>query len=134
MAVAPLAGASLVVTELAVAALAASVTSGDVAYYTPTGMVARKLVKSGTVVVQLASGKICPRASRPGAEVAIGLLFGTAQQGEPAHAITGYGVIVGGVIFDNLLPEGVPIAGIKTELDAGGTKFSWQTYVDSSEV
>jgi hypothetical protein len=94
----------------------------------------KKTVKSGTVMVATASGKIVPRANRAGAETAIGLLFGTATEGQPSHSLSGYGVIIGGVIYENLLPEGVPAAAVKTELDGAGTKFAWQVYADTTEV
>ena len=49
--------------------------------------------------------------------------------------LTGYGLIVGGVIHENLLPDATDTprtlaAPIKTELNAAGTGFAWRTYND----
>lgn len=92
-----------------------------------------KQIKAGTPMAQLASGKIVPYANRPGTETAIGLLYSTAIEGLESHAGSGYGVIIGGVVFENLLPEALS-GGIKTDLQAAGTGFAFQTYADSSEV
>lgn len=120
-------------TSLTVEALDAIIPTATTAVYTISKS-GNKAVPSGTVMAQLANGKVVPRAARPGAEVAIGLLWGTAIENLPSHAYSGYAIIVGGVIYENLLPEGAPIAGIKTELVNAGTGWLWQTYADSSEV
>ena len=49
-----------------------------------------------------------------------------------ADAKTGYGMIVGGVIYEDLLPE--TITSYKTELETNGTSWVWETYSDSREV
>lgn len=92
-----------------------------------------KFVKAGVPLVQLASGKVAPYANRPGTETAIGLLMSFADQNSRVDPVSGYGVIIGGVIYENLLPETLA-AGIKTDLATAGTGFSWQTYQDNREA
>lgn len=92
-----------------------------------------KFIKAGVPVVQLANGKIAPYANRPGTETAIGLLFDFADAASKNDALTGYAVLVGGVIYSNLLPETL-VAGVLTDLAAAGTGFNYQTYVDSREA
>ena len=91
-----------------------------------------KVIKAGTAMVQLANGKIVPRAIRPGTEEAIGLLISTADEKSQTDALTGYGIIVGGVIYENLLPEAV--ATYKTELNTNGYAWVWAVYQDSREA
>lgn len=121
-------------TTLTVAAIPTALVSGDTATYVgPNG---KRVLPAGTAVGEtLGSGKISPRVAST--NTAIGLLETTAVEGEAQAALSGYGVIVGGVVFENLLPDatGGPPAtlasGIKTELAAAGTGFSWQSYGDS---
>jgi hypothetical protein len=75
---------------------------------------------------------------------AIFLLATDAIRASTAAAKTGYGVIIGGTIFENLLPQaadqgptgvGIPAA-LKTALEAGRTAgenrgFAWRKYYDS---
>lgn len=89
-------------TALTVDALGTTIESGDVAHYPGTGA---KTLPAGKVVVELSGGKIAPRSDRPGSEVSMGILETVAIENEPSHALTGYGVIVGGVLYENLLPD-----------------------------
>lgn len=96
-----------------------------------------KVILAGTVMCELSSGKYVPRAARPGSETATGILWSTATEGAwsaNSDSLTGYGIIIGGVIYENLLPE--TITSYKSELQTAGvgTGFSWQTYADSREV
>lgn len=115
-------------TTLAVEALDAGIEDDDQATFLVTTSNSKSIV-AGTVMCQLSGGKIVPRAARPGSETAIGLLLTNANEANRSEAKTGYGVIVGGVIYETLLPE--TITSYKTELDAAGTAFSWQTYADN---
>lgn len=117
-------------TSLTVAALESAIESGDTATYLVSSSNA-KVIKAGTVMCQLSSGKIVPRANRPGSEEAIGLLISTAQENSKSDSLSGYGIIIGGVIYENLLPE--TITSYKTELETNGTSFAWQTYADNTE-
>jgi hypothetical protein len=118
-------------TSLVVEALDAQIESGDTASYIVSGSNA-KVIKAGTVMCQLSSGKMVPRVNRPGSEEAIGLLMTMAEEGNRSDALTGYGVIVGGVIYETLLPE--TITSYKTELETNGTSWVWAVYADTREV
>lgn len=95
-------------------------------------------VLAGTVMAELSSGKVVPRAIRPASETAIGLLESNASASDRSAALSGYGVIIGGAIFENLLPDangGSTISSTyKTELQTAGvgTGFAWFTYADDS--
>ncbi len=91
-----------------------------------------KVLKAGTVVCELGSGKIVPRVDAPGAEPAIGLLLTPAQENSKSDSLSGYGIVVGGVIYENLLPE--TITSYKTELETNGMSWVWAVYADSAEV
>lgn len=91
-----------------------------------------KVIPAGTVMCQLSSGKVVPRAARPGSEEAIGILWSTATENSKTDALSGHGIIIGGVIYETLLPE--TITSYKTELESNGTSWSWQTYSDNREV
>jgi len=91
----------------------------------------KKLIRAGTVVSEMADGRLVPTADAvAGAGGAVGLLVSNAQEDHPAHALSGYGVYIGGVIYEELLPHAVT-AGMKTDLDASGTGFAWETYSDN---
>lgn len=118
-------------TSLTVEALDAQVESGDTATYIVSAS-RSKVIPAGTVMCQLSSGKIVPRAARPGSEEAYGLLWSTAVENERNDSLSGYGLIVGGVIYETLLPE--TITSYKTELETNGTSWVWEAYSDSREV
>lgn len=121
-------------TALTVEALDASVVNGNTATYTVSFSQA-KVIPAGTIMSELTSGLVVPRVARPGSEAAIGILWSTATDNtyEPnSDSLSGYGIIIGGVIYENLLPE--TITAYKTELNTSGTGFAWATYADSREV
>jgi hypothetical protein len=121
-------------TALTVEALDTAIGSGYTAPYL-VSYSQEKVIPAGTVMCELTGGLIVPRAARPGSETAIGILWSTATESrfEPSSdALTGYGIIVGGVIYENLLPE--TITSYKTELETNGTSWVWETYADSREV
>lgn len=91
-----------------------------------------KTVPAGTVLCRLASGKYCPRAERPGAETAARILLATAHQDDASDAV-GHGVLIGGPVYENLLPDkdDAAWADFKTELAAAGCTFVYETYGDS---
>lgn len=117
--------------SLAVAALVNAIESDDEASYIVSESDA-KVIKAGTVMCQLSSGKIVPRVNRPGSEEAKGLLMTTAIENDRSASLSGYGMIVGGVIYENLLPE--TITSYKTELENNGLSWVWETYADNREV
>lgn len=118
-------------TTLTVEALDAQIESGDTAPYIVSES-GNKVIPAGTVMAFLSGTKMVPRAVQPGSEGAWGLLMSTAEENSKSDSLSGYGVIVGGVIYENLLPE--TITSYKTELETNGTTFLWLTYSDSSEA
>lgn len=118
-------------TTLAVEKLATALAEDDEATYT-VSQSGSKVIPAGTVMSQLSSGKLVPRAARPGSEAAIGLLISTATENSKNDSLSGYGVVVGGVIYENLLPE--TITDYKTELGTNGSGWVWQTYGDNTET
>lgn len=117
-------------TTLTVEALDAAIEDNDTATYL-TSASGSKVIKAGTVMCQLSSGKYVPRADRPGSEEAVGLLISAATENSTTDALTGYGLIVGGVIYETLLPE--TITSYKTELDTNGLGWVWLTYADGRD-
>lgn len=119
-------------TSLAVEPLDAAIEASDTATYI-ISQSNDKVIPGGTVMcVVVASGKMVPRAERPGAEEAIGILISTAIENAKGDALSGHGLIVGGVIYENLLPE--VVTAYKTELENNGTAWAWVTYSDSAEA
>lgn len=121
-------------TTVPVRAIPYALEGGEVAVVAGTGA---KFLPAGTVIgTLLGSGKASPRivTTNP----AIGLLETNATDDEKApDALSGYGIIVGGVIYENLLPEAtggppkVLASAVKTELAAAGMGWVWQSYSDS---
>jgi hypothetical protein len=91
----------------------------------------KKVLPAGTVVSELANGQLVPtEGGVGGAGGAVGILVSNAVEGAPHHALSGYGVIVGGVIYEELLPHDITAA-MRTALDEAGTGFAWETYSDN---
>jgi hypothetical protein len=94
----------------------------------------KKLLPALTAIgTLLGSGKISPRVADTNPAVA--LLATTAVEGDESAAATGYGVFLGGIFYENLLPDatGSPKtlpADIKAELAEAGTGWAWRTYSD----
>jgi hypothetical protein len=135
------ASAAKAATSITVEPLPFAIANDATATYTEnSGGVGKRAIKAGTVMAELSSGKIVPRAARPGSETSIGLLITEALEDSQAASLSGYGLIVGGVIYENLLPEasGTPAvinATYKTELQTAGvgTGFSFVQYGDDRE-
>lgn len=121
-------------TSLSVEALVNAVEDNDTALVQGNGA---KSIPAGTIMAELSSGKLIPRASVTGSETSTCLLLTTASEkdgiesGNPA-----YGCVVGGVIYQNLLPDysNANFATWKGELDnpSVGTGWTWETYADDS--
>jgi hypothetical protein len=95
----------------------------------------KKVLPAGTVVGELlGGGKVSPRVVTT--NPATGILAAQALEGDLDAALSGYGVIVGGRLYENLLPDatgGPPAtlaAAIKTELGTNSHGFSFETYSD----
>lgn len=70
--------------------------------------------------------------------VAIGLLVSNALEGDPNAAMTGYGIYIGGSVYENLLPDAsgspkVLADALKTDLQYTGNTTGWHfgQYSDS---
>lgn len=120
---------------LTVAAIPTALVSGDTATYAGTAGTGNRRLKAGTFVGEALSGnkKVSPRVA--GTNPAIGCLASDAVENDPVAAKSGYGVITGAAVYENLMPDavaGVVAAGIKTELNTAGVSrgFLFQTYAD----
>lgn len=118
---------------LTVEAIPATIESGDTATVPGHGA---KSIPAGTMMAELASGKIIPRAnSSP--DTATCLLMATASEKDGiGSGNLAYGCIVGGVIYQNLLPDYNHASFVtwRGELDDAsvGTGWTWETYADNS--
>lgn len=77
------------------------------------------------------SGKVVPRSLGKGKS--LGILLTEAIEGDVSAGLNGYGVIVGGVLWENNLPDAVSgeiPESYKEELALAGTGFSFERYVD----
>lgn len=100
------------------------------AIYSPGGS---KVIKSGTVMAELSSGKIIPRKAVTGSETAIGFLVGDAEEDAKQDALSGFGLIIGGVVYEDLLPDRDE-SGFATwigEIRTAGSQLRLETYSDS---
>jgi hypothetical protein len=121
-------------TSLTVEALPSALENDDEAIIGGGGS---KVIPAGTVMAALASGLVIPRAAVTGAETAIGILVSSANEGSRSDAKSGYGLLIGGAIYENLLPEAAGSPAVidsdwKTELQAAGTGFSFHQYSDNT--
>lgn len=124
-------------TSITVEALPSQIEDNDEAYYWP-GREAKR-IPAGTVMAKLSSGKVIPRSAVTASETSTSLLESTAIH-EPGMADVGHGMIVGGVIFENLLPDwdggssGNWTDTYKDELIAAGVGLGWvfESYSDST--
>lgn len=96
-----------------------------------------KRLPAGTVLSVQADGTAFPRAqadttANP-SHTAQEILLSGADAESRTDAATGYGVIVGGVVYENLLPDfgNANFGTFKTELEDAGTGFTWRTYGDN---
>jgi hypothetical protein len=127
------ADAAAAATSITVDELPLAIEDNDEAVIVGSGA---KFLPSGTACGKLlGDGKVSPRivTTNP----AFCLLLTDAAEDSRTDARTGYGVVRGGVIYENLLPEaaGTPpvlVTAVKTELNANGTGFSFEQYGDSS--
>lgn len=97
-----------------------------------------KVIPAGTAVVEDGTSKKLFRrldAARV-AETTIGVLATDAVENDKSAALSGYGVIVGGVMWETLMPDSDDAAWgtIKTELGTNGTAWHFNAYADDSAV
>lgn len=123
-------------TSLTTAAIPKALVSGDTATYAGTPGSGDKVLPAGTVVGELlGSGKIGPRVVTT--NPATGILKTTAIENDRSAALSGYGVYIGGPIYEALLPQAsgsprVLATAIKTELATAGCTFKYLPYLDDS--
>lgn len=122
-------------TSITVDALDNWINDGDTAYL-GSGLVGKQ-VKPGTVMAELADGRMVPRAVRPGSETAKYLLTTWANEVSDTDSASGYGVIKSGAVYENLLPEaaGSPAtisSTYKTELLAQGGYWMFEQWDDDT--
>lgn len=119
-------------TSLTVAAIPKALVSGDTATYAGTVGSGPKVLKAGTAIGEaLGSGKISPRVAST--NPATGYLVSTAIEDDKSAALSGYGVYIGGVVYEDLLPDassGTVPSGIKSELVTAGCTFQYEAYSD----
>lgn len=108
----------------------------DWANVSDTNADGKKVVYVGTVVGEiLGTGRVSRRVVTT--NPAVGIMETTAVEGDPVAAASGYGIIIGGHLYENLLPDasgGPPktlAAAIKTELRANGFAWSFEVYGDN---
>lgn len=107
----------------------------DWANVSTTNAEGKKVIYAGTPVGELlGGGKVSPRVVTT--NPAVGILETTAVEGDRVAALSGYGMIVGGHLYENLLPgaTGTPktlASAVKTELLANGYAWSFEQYGDS---
>lgn len=92
-----------------------------------------KALKPLTVMSELSSGKIAPRADVTGGEVATCILETIAAEDDVAA--TGYGCLTGGALYENLMPDAVAgdVSGTyKSELATAGCHFNFEDYGDNT--
>lgn len=126
--------------SLSCIALLAALTDNDAAIVAGTGP---KFLPAGTVVGMKKSRDATPSLEQISPRVvtsnpAEGILASDAVENDQSAALTGYGVIRGGSIYENLLPEatGTPkvlASAVKNELQTAGvgTGFMFLQYSDS---
>lgn len=123
--------------SVAVQGLISEIPEGATAYFQPPGYeAAGKVVPAGKVLVELASGLVATRAERPGAETARFISKTPMVEDSVSDSRSGYGMITGANLFENLLPDADPITGLlpdayKTELRANGGAFVFDKYEDN---
>lgn len=126
--------AAIGATSLTVEAVPTALEDNDTAIVSGSGL---KTIPASTVMGVVSSGspvvsKMYPRVvtSNP----ADGLLETTAVEEDKVASLSGYSLIVGGVVYENLLIDavaGVLPAAMKTELAANTKGFLFRAYGDS---
>lgn len=96
-----------------------------------------RYIYPGTVVDLLPNGRVVPSAMNGAGLTAYGILETGADEDSRTDAITGYGVICAGYLYENLLPEeaiGVINTTWKTELRARGGSWMFTQYQDTTAL
>lgn len=115
------------VSAITVTDLASNIEDGDTATISGSGL---KTIKAGTAMGIASDGTMYPRVAST--NPADGLLATTAVEGEKHAALSGYGLIIGGVVYETLLPQADDdaLSAIKVELAANSKGFVYREYED----
>jgi hypothetical protein len=124
---------------LTVEALVAAIVAGNRAVYLPMGHGSAPRIPAFTVMSKLTSGLYVPRKIAPAGRAAVCVIETDADEVSPTDALSGYGALLGGVLYESLMPEAVDDGGgnfliptaYKTELAAAGCTFKFGQYRDS---
>ncbi len=95
----------------------------------------KKVIPAGTAVSVSTNdaNKVVPSADTDATGNAIGLLKTTAIEDDRSAALSGYGVYIGGVVYEDLTPDGIDGSNaFKAELATSGCTFQWEAYNDDS--
>jgi hypothetical protein len=124
-------------TALVTTAIPTALVSGDAATLLGSG---NKVIPSGQIMsirTTTPIGKMIPRRdTASGTGPADGLLATSATENATQDALSGYGLVVGGVVYESLLPEAtggppkVLSSGQKTALALTG-KYVYRSYTDT---
>jgi hypothetical protein len=97
----------------------------------PYGELGKRVIPAGTAVGDtLGSGKISPRVDTT--NPAIGILETSAVEDSTVASMSGYGMLVGGVVYENLLAiDSGDLSDVKEELADAGCTFQYEEYEDS---
>ncbi len=134
---AAVAGATSVVVEdlpLGIPDNAEAIVPGAIGGEISTG----RHIKAGTVMDLTAAGKVVPSSLATGGLTAFGIIETNADEDSRTDAATGYGILLSGNFYENLLPEadgGTPSvipSAWKTELLARGGFWLFEQYEDNT--
>ncbi len=128
-------------TSITIVASDFFVPSGSTAYYGGTSFTTQfgnRMVRAGTVMDLAADGTLVPSALNSVGLSSYCILETNAFEDAPTDSATGYGSIIQGVIYENLLPEAgggppkVITSAWKTELLARGGAWVFLQYSDDT--
>lgn len=124
-------------TSLTTLAIPTALVDNDTAYHTNSDT-PDFFVPAGTVMDLQADGKIVPSALASAGLTAYCILETNADQSSVTDALSGYGCLISGIFYENLLPEAdgatpsVITAAWKTELLARGGAWQFLQYSDTT--
>lgn len=119
------------VTSVTVDAIPTNLVGTETAIVAGSG---KKTIPGGTIMEIVSGAKMKPAAIT--GTTAHGLLAATAVEGNPVSAQSGHGLIIGGVVYENLLPEAtggppkVLNSTLKTSLETNSKGFVYRQYGD----
>lgn len=125
------AGATSITVEPAPFAIA----DDSEAFADKTGDSDKRLIPAGTIMSRLSDGYLIPRSITDASEPATEVLRSDAVEDSKAASKTGWGTIVGGILYENLCPDadgsGDVSSTYKTELNTAGCTFQFTDFIDS---